>query len=673
MGLISKAVERREITWRPQSIADLDRQMDAVFTGLPTASGVPISEESALCNTAYWNAIKLISETFSSVPLDLFRRLPRGKSKAVDNPLFDLVHQQPNSEMTKLQFLEAQQAVILSWGNAYAEIEWDMSVGRPVALWPLWPDRVKPTRQNGTLVYEVKVSPDETRILPKWRMLHVPGFGYNGIMGFSPVSLHRQGIGLGIAMETFGSTFFGNGAKPGGYLEHPGKLSDEAHKRLKENWNNAQQGLTNAQRTAILEEGMKYTQLGIPPDDAQFLGSREFQVQEIARIFNVPPSMLADLSHGTFSNIEQLSLNFVTYTMRPWWERWEQSFNWKLLGPDERKLFFFEFNAEGLLRGDSAARSEFYRTLFGIGTMSPNDIREKENMNPISGGDTYYVPLNMVSVGGTMPTALEDQDADDGDLVRLPTAPAMRLLSEGREAKKATARFALRASFMEMFRDMALRLIRAERREVMKLARRELRGQQEFIQEVTTYYDETFPAVARKQSGPSIRSLMEAIAAVAFSEIGEPDRLTPEMERFISDYVDGFVRRYIQSSRNQIVSIVQEAEAEEDKVQALDTRFAEWEERRPNKVAHRETVQGSNAMAKLIFVGAGISMTWVASGSDPCPYCLEMDGRTLGPGGGTYVQKGEGVTPEGELALKPSSEIGHPPLHDACECQLVPA
>ncbi|KKK50615.1 hypothetical protein LCGC14_3123250, partial [marine sediment metagenome] len=338
----------------------------------------------------------------------------------------------------------------------------------------------------------------------------------------------------------------------------------------------------------------------------------------------------------TFSNIEQLSINFIRYTMRPWYVRWEQVINKKLLGPTERKELFAEFNMEGLLRGVSADRASFYNTMFQIGSFSPNDIRDMENENPIPGGDTYYVPLNMVPVGQPI------QEPE-------PTFDGVREVRQ----RKQTGRFRMRESFVPMFRDAALRLIRGERRTVMAEARKQFkqRGRVEFEDFLDKYYGDggAGQEFIRKTMAPAITSLMETIAIESFGEIGQEPSLDAKANKFIDDYINSFVFRYSQSSRNQLNFVVNETDVpQEDVIDSLDVRFDEWEERRPRKVSTRETVQGSNAMAKFVFVSGGFGLVWVASGSEPCPYCLEMDGRTVGRSGGEFVAQGEGVNGEGE-------------------------
>lgn len=363
-------------------------------TGESTASGVRVSPASALQTTAVLGAVRVIAESVASLPCRVYERQGRGKKRADAHPLYRVLHDQANSEMESFVFREMSQAHLLLWGNAYSEIERD-GAERIVGLWPLSPSGTEPVRVNGRLAYRTAIGTDQIVLRPD-QVLHIRGFGVEGRKGTSLIGLSRQAVGLARATEEYGARFFGNDSRPGGFLEHPGKLSKDAHARIKETWESAHQGLSQAHRIAVLEEGMKFSAVSIPPEDAQFLETRKFQVSEIARIFRVPPHMIGDLEKATFSNIEHQSIEFVIHTLRPWLVRWEQSILRQLFAERERSRYFAEFAVDGLLRGDAAGRYGAYAVARQNGWLSANEIRELENMNPIEGGDVYLVPLNMV-------------------------------------------------------------------------------------------------------------------------------------------------------------------------------------------------------------------------------------------------------------------------------------
>ncbi len=390
-----------------------------------TASGKYVTERSAMQMTAVYCCVRILSEAVASLPLQFYRYTDDGgKEKAVEHPLYFLLHDEPNPEMTSFIFRETLMTHLLLWGNAYSQIIRN-GKGEIVALYPLMPDRMRVDRdEHGRLYYEYAVYDVDdvdgrkgtdkagrmVRLQPA-DVLHIPGLGFDGLVGYSPIAMAKNAIGLAIATEEYGSKFFANGAAPSGVLEHPGTIKDPS--RVRESWQATFGGSGNANKVAVLEEGMKYTPISISPEQAQFLETRKFQIDEIARIFRVPPHMIGDLEKSSFNNIEQQSLEFVKYTLDPWVSRWEQAMVRALLTPDEKKKYFFKFNVDGLLRGDYQSRMNGYATARQNGWMSANDIRELENLDRIpaeQGGDLYLVNGNM--------TKLEDAGifaADGGD------------------------------------------------------------------------------------------------------------------------------------------------------------------------------------------------------------------------------------------------------------------
>lgn len=356
-----------------------------------TTSGKTVNERTAMQTTAVYSCVRILAETIASLPLQLYEHTNSGKEKAVTHQLYNIIHTEPNPEMTSFVFRETLMSHLLLWGNAYAQIIRD-GRGRILYLYPLMPDKMIVDREeNGELYYEYHTNKGSV-ILSKEEVLHIPGLGFDGIIGYSPIAMAKNAIGMAIATEEYGASFFANGANPGGILEHPGVVKDPA--RVRESWNTVYQGSNNAHRIAVLEEGMKFTSIGIPPEQAQFLQTRKFQINEIARIFRVPPHMVGDLEKSSFSNIEQQSLEFVKYTLDPWVIRWEMAMQKALLSSNEKKKYFIKFNVDGLLRGDYASRMSGYATGRQNGWFSANDIRELENLNRIPaelGGDLYLI------------------------------------------------------------------------------------------------------------------------------------------------------------------------------------------------------------------------------------------------------------------------------------------
>ena len=373
-----------------------------------SSAGKRVNERSAMQMTAVYSCVRILAEAVAGLPLHLYRyKEDGGKEKAIDHPLYLLLHDEPNPEMSSFVFRETLMTHLLLWGNAYAQIIRN-GKGEVIALYPLMPNRMVVDRDiHGQLYYQYTRSTEEaptmkgvTVNLPPSDVLHIPGLGFDGLVGYSPIAMAKNAIGMAIACEEYGAKFFANGAAPGGVLEHPGTIKDP--QRVRESWQSTFGGSGNSNKIAVLEEGMKYTPIGISPEQAQFLETRKFQINEIARIFRVPPHMVGDLEKSSFSNIEQQSLEFVKYTLEPWLVRWEQSIQRMLLSPEEKKSYFAKFNVEGLLRGDYASRMTGYATARQNGWMSANDIRELENMDRIpaeEGGDLYLINGNMLPLG----------------------------------------------------------------------------------------------------------------------------------------------------------------------------------------------------------------------------------------------------------------------------------
>jgi HK97 family phage portal protein len=364
--------------------------------GSQSLSGETVTEDSALTYSAVWNAVTLYSGTISTLPLHLLRK-DNQKTLHVDQKrLYRVLHDQFNPEMSSQVARETMMAHVLLWGNAYAEIVRN-GTGEIQALWPISPNRVKPKREAGAISYDISVD-NETITLPKYKILHIPGLGFDGLTGYSIVAMARKSFGLGMALETFGALYFGQGTHVGRVLSHPGQMSAQARANLIESFSGTSEGLAKSHKLMLLEEGMKLEKIGIPPEDSQFLESRQFHIAEIARWFNLPPHKLKDLSRSSFSNIESEQISFVTDSILPWLIRIEQAYNMQLLSESEqfKQKIFTRHNVDGLLRGNAQSRAEYYRTMFGIGAMSINDIREKEGWDDVENGDERFIPLNMI-------------------------------------------------------------------------------------------------------------------------------------------------------------------------------------------------------------------------------------------------------------------------------------
>jgi len=399
-------------------------------------TGLSITAESSMQVAAVSAAVRLLAEVIASMPLMLYERTTVGKELADGHPLWDIIHRKPNNSQTPYEFKEMMMGHILLRGNAYGEII--SSGGASVSqVIPRHPDRIRPFwTKDGQRAYEYYQPDGGTRIILASEMLHVMFFSMDGLMGLDPIAYHRRTIGLTMGAEKYGGRFYKNDARPAVMLMHPGQLTDDGRQNLKESWNKQFQGVGNAHRTAVLEEGMKVEQMSVTPENAQFLETRKFQVSDIARIFRVPPHMIGDLERATFSNIEQQSLEFVIYNLTPWLVKWEQAITRDLLSETDSLRFFAEFKVDALLRGDIRSRYAAYAVARQWGWLSVNEIRKFENLNPIENGDIYLQPMNMVP------------------------AEQMRELSP-KEAK-ATRLLAMRSMFEQLPREQVMEIFQEE-------------------------------------------------------------------------------------------------------------------------------------------------------------------------------------------------------------------
>ena len=395
------------------------------FFGGSTA-GKNVTERSSMQMTAVYSCVRVLAEAVAGLPLHLYKYTDSGgKDKALEHPLYFLLHDEPNPEMTSFVFRETLMTHLLLWGNAYAQLIRN-GRGEVVGIYPLMPNRVSVNRDDkGNIYYkylrgleDAHLNKENEVILLHSEVLHIPGLGFDGLVGYSPIAMAKNAIGMAIACEEYGAKFFANGATPGGILEHPGVVKDP--ERVRASWNSAFGGSANANKVAVLEEGMKYTPISISPNEAQFLETRKFQINEIARIFRVPPHMVGDLEKSSFSNIEQQSLEFVKYTLEPWLIRWEQSLVRSLILPGDKGKYFIKFNVDGLLRGDYESRMNGYATARQNGWMSANDIRALENLDQISeedGGNLYLINGNMTKLKDAGSAYSDAKEVNDNEEV----------------------------------------------------------------------------------------------------------------------------------------------------------------------------------------------------------------------------------------------------------------
>lgn len=654
------------------------------------AAGGYVSPTTAMQNSAVWACMLVIGDTVASLPLIIYERAGRGKNRAQGHGLYPVLHDQANEFMTAFEFREFMQVSLLAWGNAYAQLTYD-GRGRITGLWPLQPGRMQDVRViNGRKIFSYQTENGEIKTLTDNEVWHIPGMGSNGIVGLSPIAMMRRSIGLSNSAEEFGARFFENDARPGIVLEHPAKLGKQAYENLRDSWAETHQGVGKSHKPAILEEGMKLHEIGIPPEDAQFLETRKFQLNEIARIFRVPPHMIGDLDKATFSNIEQQSLDFVIHSVRPWLVRWEQSIHKHLLPAEDQPRFYAEFLVDGLLRGDITARYGAYAMGRQNGWLSANDIRELENMNPVDGGDVYLVPLNMVPADqvGELPGSTEGRDLTPfggkppqspsrtgkgkEDKRELRWAEMDAETREARSKRSAAMRHRLQRSYRRVIKDLAARMMRREVHDVKEAARKWLktRATSDFQRWLTDFYEDHKGYIER-QMNPAMQAYGEMVATEAANEIAG-EMHDEETERFMRAYVRTYAGRHAGNHEKRLMELVQEAlNTGQDVLEAVEAELDWMEESLPDEIAFEESVRANNAAAKLIYGLNAISTLRWSSFGENCPYCSNLDGMTVSISA-NFIDEGQAFQPEGaDTPLAPGRDVGHPPAHKGCDCMIT--
>ncbi|WP_181786048.1 phage portal protein [Streptomyces phytophilus] len=675
--------------------------------GGANSAGVHVDQDTALTYSAFFAGVRVISEDLGGLPLHLYEWLqPRGKRRAKEHPLYRVLNLQPNDMMTSLQLRETLQGHALTWGDGVANVVWD-NAGQVAELWPLRPDRLRirsrrlgPGRLRRYYVYDDSVNGIHTTLLPN-EVLHVAGLGFDGVRGYSVVDMAANSIGLGLATEHHGAKFFGNGANPGGVLSHPGNISKGARERIRADWETTHRGLDRAQRVAILEEGVAWQSIGIPNDNAQFLETRKLQVTEMARWLRIPPHKIGDLERATFSNIEHQQLDYVTTALRSWLVRWEQAIALQLLLPEEREQFFAEHLVDALLRGDTMTRYQAYAIGRQWGWLSANDVREKENENPVDGGDDYMVPLNMVPAGsaaaaasadggrGNVRLALNVTGADEALEQAIRKAVELDGGAAGRYARALRGRgMTLRASLAEQY-GPKIEAIDAEIAELEADAvedlvtthlepargrRRRTRTISSFVSALRTLYapDGPIAAAMGERWLPLFTAFAGDVAEDAAADVGHDDDV--DLTAWVRAYVAAHVGYHVSSSFGQLRALTEKTDTVDDLIAAVAERLAKWQAERPERTARWEKTQLPNAAARETWREAGVAeLKWVARGSKNCPHCTKLDGRTVGietP----FIAKGDAVDDDAEDGEKLVAKRNtfHPPVHAGCNCQVVP-
>ena len=642
--------------------------------GAPTSSGVKVDERTALKYLAVMSCVSLISSDIARLPLNLYRkRKDGGKDIVTDNQLYDLLHNSPNPETTSFNFREALQGHLLLWGNTYAYIDREKIGGKIKGLWQIsdpGPVKVSRRKSDGAIIYTYKNQNGKDVTRTREQIFHIPGYGFNGLAGMSMISIAREAIGLGVAAETLGSSYFGQGTHPAGTIEMDGVLGDN-RKEYTEILKKQYAGLGQAHNIMLLEHGLKYKPLTIPLDDSQFLETREFQKIEICGMYHVPPHKIAIHGHNSDNNsLETENANYVDSCLMGWITRWESNIALQLLTQAQRKQgFFFEFVVQGLLRGNSQARAEYYNKIFQIGGIKPNEIRSKENMNPVEGGDELFVMMNMIPLSQAKDLTINGDGTPPKEPGNNPEPDTKASLSDffsekrarkAAEAKSIQIRDKIAKQYAPLILDAAQAIVNREtkaiKNKIINMSRAGV-SMEKFLDEF--YRD--FPEYINQKMGPVLRSYMNSIIDATNTELGiDGESLDTE----IKDYIDTYAKRHISSSQGQMESLIPAG------LDQLEIRAEEWQERRPEKISTDEGVRASGFAFQAVVFGAGLSTVWRIRGAKTCPFCTSLNGKRVSSGQ-SFVKDGDELNPEGaEAPMKIRGMKAHPPLHASCDCFL---
>lgn len=676
MSIIGGILERRQSLEDKTTVLSGAAILEA-WTGPRTATGKRISEEGALRIGTVYACVRVLAESIASLPWKVYARSGDGKREAPDHPLYPLLHDAPNPWMTSFSLRETLMGHVLLWGNAFAEIMRDGS-GGVAGLFPLRPDHMKRpvVSAAGGLLYTYRLPDGSERTLPQTNILHIRGLSCDGIWGYSPIALQREALGLASTAEEFQGRFFANAAQPSGILTTEGTITPEGADRLKQEWQAKNAGLDNAHRVAVLEQGLKWQQIGMPLQDAQFLELRKYQRSEIAGWFLVPPHKIGDLERATFTNIEQQSISFVVDTLRAWLVRIEQQANRDLLTETERRQFFTEFSVDALLRGDSAARGAFYQSLFQVGALSPNQALAFENMNPVPGGDERFVPMNMVPL--SMAQALAEKQAAPNPAPAAPKAPVddeQNALDADLETRSVRGRLRLRETFRPLFKHLGEQLVDAEAAAIRKdgLDRLNQRTADSFLAWLESYHADDLGPLAEKLSLPLLHAYAAAVTREIAAELGVPN-LEPDAA-YAELVARGFAETYTAKSRATLRRTIREAERVGiDPAVALRKAVDHWLDTRPGAIADGESVRAGESFAVSAYRQANVGkLRWTATGRKNCPYCARLVGRVVNAGDHFLDKGGQIDVPGQKYPLRTKRGIKGPPLHRTCNCVLRPA
>ncbi|MDE2901779.1 MAG: phage portal protein [Chloroflexota bacterium] len=649
-----------------QKISGLTTDEAFLGAGRQSYTGRYVSPETAMTIATVFACVRVIANNIAQLPLKIYRRDSAGrKEEAANHPLWPLVQGRPNPLMGPFIWKQTVFASALMRGNAYVEIEFAGS-GWPAALWPLQASGMSARLEKRQAVYEYSPSPSDVGTfgrIPDYRVHHMRSLANDGFEGRSVVREAMHTLELALAAEEFGARFFGNGAVPGTALLHPGELSPQAKENIRESFDAKHMGMDKSHKTAVLEEGMTIEKIGIPPEDAQFLGTRQFQTIEICRWFGVPPHMVYDLERATFSNIEHQSIAFVQDSLMPWIVNHEEQMGIDLLQREgwESNLFM-DYDVDQRLRGDTPSRYRTYQSGIMYGQLSPNEARAKENQPPYAGGDQYFRPGNLTPVDGS--------GAD---------APAMAGERDVRQAERELRQ----AADDQALRDLwaaAQSGLQARLENVVALETAAIREALEdteltiFVSWLQRFYDDEAPEAYREAIGSLLQTLAARTGRIVVLSLEESwtEELQAELEAYADEVLTQSADGHAASHRRQIEALIRDEGAEAGEAAAraaVEERLIGWSETEAERQARKVAFSAGNAFALAGMGAVGIAaVAWAARG-DSCKFCRALDGKVVAIGE-AFVGGDDSVTADDGEALTVSNPRRHGPLHEGCDCTV---
>lgn len=664
MGILANQIHKRGL------MEDMLSARRANST-MQSDSGVSVTPNTAMTYSAVYACTQVLADGVGALPCKIYQRLSGGRREAIEHPLYPILHNSPNAEMTAVEFFSMLQGHLAGRGNGYAFKRYD-GAGRIADLRPMNPARMlKVERRDGELLYTYQHASGGTDTYTRDDIFHVRGLMGDGLVGYSVIKLARNSIGLGLVTEKHGGKTFANGTRPATVLRHPNKLTETAEANIIESFERRHRGVDNSGLLAVLAEDMRIETIGFSAEDSQFLQTRQHQVTDIARWFKVQPHLIGDLSRSTNNNIEQQSLDFVIHTIRPWLVRWEQAINMAFFAGTD---YYVEFLVDALLRADSQARAEYFSKMFSIGAYSINDIREKDNKNPIPGGDVHLVPLNMIPLTDAILPEPSNRSCGCGTEHRA-------IDSESRAGKTAAAkrgvkeRNRIRKRYQPLFEDFAGRIAAREKADIMRKAEKILKQRSvgNMLEWLDTFYRDKLPGYIAKQAKPTYEAFVQDISESAAKQIGTDVSKLSKIKEQAAEYSAGLGLLYSERALARVGTVIKNAETDgADVLPELESEMENRIQTQPGKVYRWESVFIANAVSAAIWQSDGFrSERWVSS-ANCCPACAELDGVKTSIEG-AYVKQGSGVDGGDDQGIVTvSRDIIHPPLHDACECGTAP-